>query len=226
VPEGIDISLTGGWTKKAGRERPYMGLDFQRYYFTDSGNYFNYTARVGAFLYKKKFEDIDILLNFEHFTKLRYMGKKWKQRGFIGGGIGKQVNKSLNQPLFLKNGFGLPEFDNGEAPGDTRIAIRTESVFFSPWNFINFRFAPFVFANGAWFTEEGSSFSDSKLLTSIGAGIRTRNEALIFGTLELKAYYFPRKNFLNESYRIEFNTNVRFRYNRQFIKRPEFVNLN
>lgn len=226
VPEGIDISLTAGWTKKAGRERPYMGFDFQRYYFTQKEHYFNFTARVGSYLHKKKLEDIDVLVNLDHFSKLRHMGSKWKQRTFVSAGIGRQINKSLNQPLFLKNQYGLPEFDNGEMPGDTRITMRTETVFFSPWNFINFRFAPFVFGNVAWFTPENESFSKSELLSSIGGGIRTRNEALIFGTLELKGYYFPRKNFLNESFRIEFNSNVRFRYNRQFIKRPEFVAVN
>lgn len=226
VPEGIDISLTGGWTNKAGRERPYIGLDFQRYYFTTSEHYFNYTARVGTFLYKKKLEDIDMLFNLDYFSKLHYMGRRWKQRTFLGLGLAKQVNKSLNQPLFLRTVFGLSEFDNGEVPGDNRLALRSESVFFSPWNFINFRFAPFVFANAALFTPEGNKFSDSKWFSSIGGGIRTRNEALIFGTLELKGYYFPRKNFANESFRIEFNTNVRFRYNRQFIKRPEFVQVN
>ncbi|HEY0679337.1 MAG TPA: hypothetical protein VGD17_13695 [Chitinophagaceae bacterium] len=226
VPEGIDVSLTSGWTKKDDRERPYIGLDFQRYYFTTSEHYFNYTARVGGYLYQKHLQDIDVLLNLDYFSKLRQIGKKWKQRSFLGAGVGRQINKSLNQPLFLRNQFGLPEYDHGELPGDTRISLRSESVFFSPLNFINFRFAPFVFGNVALFTAEGNKFSDSKLYSSIGGGIRTRNEALIFGTLELKAYYFPRKNFLNESYRIEFNSNVRFRYNRQFIKRPEFVTVN
>jgi hypothetical protein len=225
VPEGIDISLTTGWTKKAGRERPYMGLDFQRYYFTGTEHYFSYTARAGAYLHSKNVEDVDVLLNLDYFSNLRQLGR-WKQRTFLGVGIGRQINKGLNQPLFIRNGFGLPEFDNGELPGDTRIALRSEGVFFSPWNFINFRFAPFIFGNAAMFTPEGNKFSDSKLLSSVGAGIRTRNEALIFGTLELKGYYFPRKNFLNESFRVEFNSNVRFRYNRQFIKRPEFVQVN
>ena len=226
VPEGIDISLTGGWTRKADRERPYVGLDFQRYYFTSKEHYFNYTARVGTFFHEKKFQDLDMLINLDYFSRLHFLGKRWKNRLFFGAGAAKQVNKSLNQPLFLKNSFGLSEFDNGEVPGDTRIAVRSESVFFSPWNFINFRFAPFIFANAALFTLEGDRFSNSKWISSIGAGIRTRNEALIFGTLELKGYYFPRKNFANESFRVEFNTNVRFRYNRQFIKRPEFVQVN
>ncbi|MGB8194955.1 MAG: hypothetical protein WCF67_23670 [Chitinophagaceae bacterium] len=226
VPEGIDVSLTAGWTKKAGRERPYAGLDFQRYYFTRKENYFNYTFRIGSYLYQKNLQDIDVLLNLDHFTRLRYIGKRWMGRNFLSVGVGKQINKSLNQPLFIKNQYGLPEFDNGKQPGDLRVTLRAESVFFSPWNFINFRFAPFIFGNMAFFTPEGKAFLKSNTISSIGGGIRTRNEALIFGTLELKAYFFPRKNYFGDYYRIEFNSNVRFRYNRQFIKRPEFVAVN
>lgn len=226
VPEGIDVSLTGGWTKKQGRERPYVGFDFQRYYFTRKEHYFNFTARIGTYLHQRRPEDMDILLNIEHFTRLHSWRRGWKMRTFLGGGIGHQVNKSLNQPLFIRNEFGLREFDNGELAGTTRVAFRAETVFFTPWNLVNFKFAPFLFGNAAFFKIEGRPVINSEIYSSIGGGIRTRNEALIFGTLELKAYYFPKQNFLNEHYRIEFNSNVRFRYNRQFIKRPEFVIVN
>ena len=49
---------------------------------------------------------------------------------------------------------------------------------------------------------------------------------MIFGTLELKAYYFPRENYYGKWYRVELNTNVRFKYNRQYIKRPEIILAN
>ncbi|MGZ5221164.1 MAG: hypothetical protein ACXWC7_13840, partial [Chitinophagaceae bacterium] len=60
----------------------------------------------------------------------------------------------------------------------------------------------------------------------LGGGVRIRNESLIFGTTEFKGMYFPRKNFRNESWRIEVNTKVRFKYNQEFIRRPEFVKVN
>ncbi|MDQ3552254.1 MAG: hypothetical protein M3413_12065, partial [Bacteroidota bacterium] len=59
-----------------------------------------------------------------------------------------------------------------------------------------------------------------------GGGMRTRNEALIFGTIELKGAFFPKKDFLGNSYRISFNTNLRFKYDQNFIKRPEFIQVN
>jgi hypothetical protein len=227
VPEGMDISLTGGWTKKQGRQRPYTGIDFQRFFFTEKEDYFNYTARVGGYMYKGGIEDIDILFNLDFFSRLRSLSPKWKQRWFITAGITTQVNKELNEPLFLESQFGLPELRNRRnIVGEVRSTLKAESVFFSPFTFINFRFAPFVFGNLCLLTPDKQELYKSDLYSSIGGGIRSRNESLIFGTLELKAHYFPRQNYFGESWRIEVNTNVKFKYNRQFIKRPEIIVAN
>lgn len=227
VPEGMDISLTAGWTKTQGRERPYVGVDFQRFYFTEKEHYFNYTARVGGYLNKNVIEDVDILFNLDYFSSLQNISKKWKQRTFVSAGITMQANKELNAPLFLESQYGLPELRNHRRIfGEIRTTLKAESVFFSPWTFINFRFAPFVFGNMALLTPEKQDLGKSDLFTSLGGGIRSRNESLIFGTLEFKAHFFPRKNYFGEKWRLEFNTNVRFKYNRQFIKRPEIIMAN
>lgn len=226
VPEGMDISFTGGWTKTQGRDRPYAGIDFSRFFFTEKEHYFNYTARVGGYFNKNIIEDVDVLFNLDYFTNLRSMGN-WKQRTFISAGVALQANKELNEPLFLESQFGLPELRNRKRVyGEIRSTLKAESVFFSPLMFINFRFAPFVFGNLSLLTPEKQELRKSDLYSSIGGGIRSRNESLIFGTLEFKAFFFPRKNYFGERWRLEFNTNVKFKYNRQFIKRPELVMAN
>jgi hypothetical protein len=227
VPEGIDISLTAGWTKKQGIQRPYAGIDFQRFYFTSGEDYFNYTARVGSYFRSGSFEDLDVLFNLDFFSKLHIMNPRWKQRWFISAGITTQVNKELNEPLFLESQFGLPEFRNRKSiVGEVRSTVKAESVFFSPFTLANFRFAPFVFGNFVLLTPDKQKIGKSDLYSSIGGGLRSRNESLIFGTLEFKAHYFPRQNFFGDSWRIEFNTSVKFKYNRQFIKRPEIILAN
>ena len=225
VPEGIDISLTAGWTRKNVRERPYVGIDFQRYYFSSSERYFNYTARVGSYFYSGKAEDIDLLANLNYFSRLLKLGSKWKQRTFLSAGIGKQYNTLLNEPLMLESEFGLHGFRYNNLGGDLRVSGKVESVFFSPWSVLLFKFAPFVFAEGSLFRFYVGDDS-KKIYSALGGGIRTRNESLIFGTVELRAMYFPRRNYFNDTYRIEFNTNLRFKYNRQFIKKPDFVHVN
>ena len=227
VPEGMDISVTAGWTKTQGRERPYVGIDFQRFFFTEKEDYFNYTARVGGYLHKNVIEDVDVLFNLDYFSRLHNWSNKWKQRTFISTGITLQAGKELNEPLFLESQYGLPELRNKKRVfGEIRTTLKAESVFFSPWMLLNFRFAPFVFTNLTLLTPEKQELDKTDLYSSVGGGLRSRNESLIFGTLELKAHFFPRKNYFGDRWRIEFNTSVKFKYNRQFIKRPEIIMAN
>ncbi|MBC7905073.1 MAG: hypothetical protein H7Y27_16715 [Gemmatimonadaceae bacterium] len=227
VPEGIDVSVTAGWIRKQAVNRPYVGLSFQKYYFTVSEAYYNLTFRAGSYYRKKKLEDADLLFNMDYFSRLMALGSRWKQRSFISTSIGGQFNKILNEPLFLESQYGLPELRNDRLiNGDARATVKAESVFYSPFQILNFRFAPFMFGNITALTAPRDRLVDSKLYSSIGAGLRTRNESLVFSTVEMKAYYFPRPNFYNKSWRIEFNTNVRFKYNQQTIKKPEIVMVN
>lgn len=225
VPEGVDATITTGWTNKNKRIRPYLGLDLQYNHFTKRKHYFNYTLRLGGYSYQKSFEDISILGNVEFFTRLRNLNSKWKQRTFITAGITSQVKRELNEPLFLESQFGLPEYENIYLGGDLRLTAKAESVFFSPWSVALFRFAPFVFGNATILTPQTPPIN-RKLYTSLGAGIRSRNESLVFGTLELRTFFFPRKNFDGSYFRVEFNSNIKFKYNNQFIRRPQFTAVN
>ncbi len=227
VPEGIDMTLTAGWVNKQGQKRPYIGLDLQRYYFTPGKGYYNFTFRSGVFRADKRFEDFNVLLSMDRYGKLLNLGNGWKERSLINASITGQVNQVLNAPLALESMYGLDEWKGSiSAGGDFRATLRAESVFFSPYTFINFHFAPFIFGNLSMITPMQQDLNKSDLYSSIGGGIRTRNESLVFGTFELKVFYFPRKTFTGESWRIETNTGIKFKYNSQYIKRPDLINVN
>ncbi len=228
VPEGYSGSLIGGWTDKQGRSRPYVGIDLQRNYFKSaSGLYSSFTIRAGGYFYEKRMEDIDLLLNVDHFSRLHHLGNStWYHRWFLGTSITKQIRPVLNIPLFLNSEFALPQFNNGSINADFRAVLKAESVFYNTWKFLGFRFAPFTFADGAFLVPTNKSPDKGDFFSNIGGGIRTRNESLIFETMELKAYLFPRTNDGMKNFRIEFNTNIRFKYNSRFIKQPEFVVVN
>jgi hypothetical protein len=225
LPEGLDASFTAGYTKKAERVRPYAAINFQRYFFTGDESYFNYSLSTGTYWYKKRFEDITLLGNIDFFSRLMHLGPKWLQRSFINASFGKQVNSLLDEPFFVESRYGLPEFKNNSTAGSMRATVKAESVFFSPWSVLYFRFAPFIFGSATAFKLRNDG-SDTKLYTAIGGGIRTRNESLIFGTMELRAVYLPTPDLFNHRYIIQFNTNLRFKYTQNFIRRPEFVQVN
>ncbi len=227
VPEGLVLDLAAGWIQKQQINRPYVGIGLQKYFFTEKESYFNFTGRLGTFWRQARAEDMDILANLDYFSRLVSLGK-WKQRSFLSAGITDQVNTVLNTPLFLTSPFGLPELPvDTTVTGSVRMTLKGESVFICPFKIANFSFAPFVFSNLCLFTPTGEAFSKSNLYSTVGGGVRTRNESLIFGTIELRGFFFPRKDyFFHDSWRIELNTNIRFKYNTQFIRRPELIVVN
>lgn len=226
VPEGYTGSVIGGWTNKQGRSRPYWGLDLQRNYFNSDGFYSSFTLRAGGYFYQKRMEDIDLLFNVDHFSRLKHLGGGWYHRWFISGSVAKQIRPVLNIPLFLNSNFALPQFSNSNMAADFRSVLRCESAFYSTWKLLGFRFSPFVFGDGAFLVPTNNSLNKGDFFSNLGAGVRTRNESLIFETVELRGYVFPRTIDGMKGWRIEFNTNIRFKYNSNFIKRPDFVSVN
>jgi hypothetical protein len=89
-----------------------------------------------------------------------------------------------------------------------------------------FRLAPFGFADFSLLSGETRRLFRSGLYSGLGGGLRTRNENLVFGTIELRFAYFPRRVANMEAFRISLKSNLRFRYNNTYIKAPNFILLN
>ncbi len=223
IPEGILISATVGHTIKQDLSRPFVGFNFEQYGFNKRNNYIDVTLRSEGYLGDHGIEDVNLLASVNYFDNLKILGKKWKQRFFLNFSATRQINTKLNEPLFLTNSFGLPEYGRVYIGGDTRISGKAESVFFSPWTLAGFRFAPILFANVTAFQPYQKKMS---LYSTFGGGMRVRNESLIFGTIEIKGFYFPGSNYKGESLGLSLSTNVVFKYNTQFIKKPDFIQVN
>ena len=227
VPEGFNASLVGGWTLKEGRHRPYMGLNGEITHFSKRGAYGDYTFRLGAYSYQHNLEDFDILISMNNFTALKKISSVWYNRNFITASITRQMNLALDQPLILQSSFGLPYFPTSTITmGDLRTSVGGQAVFFNMNKLLGFRFAPYVFSNLSLLTHTDMAFDKSDMFSAVGAGIRTRNENLTFGTFEIKGYYFPRTLPGMNEWRIEFNTNLQFKFNSTFIQEPDFITPN
>ncbi len=226
VPEGLNASVIGGYTNKQGEKRAYAGIDFAGTHFSPKGYFTSYTFRSGGFVNKNKFEDVDLLVGIDHFTKLRTMGVNWRQRNFVSVSYTKQLRVKLNEPLYINSDFGLPYFRTGELYADTRATAKLESVFYNLQKIAGFRVAPFIFSDVSFLKPVKASFDKTKGYSAFGGGFRTRNENLIFGTIEVRAYIFPRPIAEMHNWKVDISTNLRFKFNSSFIKRPDFVVAN
>ncbi len=226
VPEGFSAALTAGFVNTEKVRRSYTGVDFSLANFKKQGFYTNYTLRLGGFFYRSRFEDVALLFNVEHFTRLKKINRKWYRRTFINTGFTSEINPVFNAPLFLNSAYGLPYFNPENIMADLRTTVKLESVYYNTKKILGFRFAPFVFTDFSILKPIKQNLDKSDLFSAFGGGIRTRNENMVFGTVELKGYYFPRTNGDMRSWKVELNTNIRFKYNSTFIKRPDFVIAN
>ena len=226
VPEGINASVIGGYTNKQGFKRAYIGAEMQRSRFKKTGSLFTYTFKAGGYLYRKELQDIDLLVNLKHFTKLQTLNKYWYNRNYFNLSYTRQIKPFLNQPLLLDSEYGLPYFRNGFIEGEMRTTFQAESVFYNLKKVLGFRFAPFFFGDLSLIQTLNRSIDKSIGYPAFGGGVRTRNENLVFGTIELKGYIFPRITEGMQHWKVEVSTNIKFRYNSSFINKPDFVKPN
>ena len=225
IPLGYNIALTGGWYKQSNLKRPYVGLDANRYVISNKGDFIQYFVRSGSYFNDGKLQDAGVLLGTSIFTRLMLM-RNIKIRQYIRFSYTKQFNRLATDALTINNPFGLRYFNSDSLLGDQRISLHTETFFFINYKFLGFKFAPFIFGDVAILKPENQKFSKSGLYYGLGGGVRIRNENLVFNTVEMRFVYFPRKTEGNNSFKLTLAANIRFRYNSNYVKAPDIIQLN
>jgi hypothetical protein len=225
VPEGYNVALTGGWYKQLYLERPYSGVDANLYVTTKKGDFIQYFLRSGAFLHKGQLQDAGVLIGSGIYSRL-FLLSRIKIRQYVNLSYSRQFNRLGIDPLTINNIFGLRYFSGDSTFGYQRMTFHSETTFFLNYKFLGFKFAPYAFADLSFLTPDREAFSKSSLYHGLGAGIRTRNENLVFRTIELRFAYFPRRTMQNEPFKIILNTGIQFRYNNTYVKAPDIIQLN
>jgi hypothetical protein len=225
IPYGYNIALTGGWYRQLYLNRAYSGIDANWYVATRRGGFIQYFLRAGAFLHRGNVQDGGVLAGTSYYSPL-FIFDRVKIRQYINFSYTRQFNRIGIDPLTINNVFGLRYFSGDSTFGDQRITLHSETTFFLNYKLLGFKFAPFAFGDLSLLTPEHATFDRSSLYHGIGAGIRSRNENLVFNTIELRFVYFPRKTEQNQSFKIMLNTGIQFRYNNTYVRAPDVVFLN
>ncbi|MDI9358984.1 MAG: hypothetical protein QM528_08550 [Phycisphaerales bacterium] len=227
VPQGINGTANIGYTSIDRRKRLYLGADFQWSFFSKKSLYYSFLVRSSSYLYQQRPEDITILGSFDFFTNLFKLSKKWQQRFFFNTSYAKLINVYYSPPLLISSDYGLPEFSSLlNFNSASRLTFKGETVFSCSQTLLGFRFALFAFTNSTFLAPNNGDLLRSYNFTSLGGGVRARNDFLIFGTLELRGYYFPQDYPGLNKYKIDFRSDLRFRYNSNFIRKPSFIEIN
>lgn len=224
VPYGHSISVITGWSRQRGIERPYFGLEAEKSFVSGSGEFYTGGVRAGTFS-NNGLEDATLLLSGSLTSRLIPRGEFLFRQSF-NIDYTRVLNQRTSIPLDINNEFGLQYFRADSLWGTKRFHINSETLAFTPWNVLGFRFAPFAFGEMAMISGDNQSIFHDKPYFGFGGGIRTRNENLIFGTVELRVIYYPRTIENISSFNIRVTSNLRIKYSAGFVRAPAFVRYN
>jgi hypothetical protein len=172
--------------------------------------------------HQKKANDGFAFVNVLYFSKLLQL-KELKVRQLVRVGYAKAFDNRLRELLTLNN--ELSGFRSDSLYGYQRVFLRTETTLFTNWKLVGFRFAPFLSLENAWLKRRETEGVGDFYWGTTG-GIRIRNENLIFGTIEFRAFYFPNPPLGVDPVSFKVTTNVRLKYSGSFVRPPSFVRYN
>ena len=192
VPYGFLASITYGYNYSEKTQRHYIGLHFNsgqtiipnRGYFAlsvDAASFFNHAVQ----------EQGTVRLKASYISSLIH-AHCCKMRNFIYIIYLKGFNRLPFEYTFLKEPKqGITGFTSMSVRGHEKFIIKTESVMFRKKRFWGFQLAYFSFFDMG-FIGNGKAlvFSNNPYL-SFGAGLRIRNDNLVFKTVQIRIAFLP-----------------------------------
>jgi len=190
VPVGKALSLTGGFQEKNFNFRPYLGarISFGNYY---SWGYLSSNLEYGTFFQASQAQQGIFSAGLIYFTGLIEVGK-WKFRQFVKPQIAMGLNMFSSDTLTMNDGHGLDGFNSAGLTGTGRIMLILQTQAYTPWNFIGFRFGPFL--NLTLLDMLGDTSSGpkkNKMYSQIGIGLLIKNENLVLNAFQLSIAFYP-----------------------------------
>ena len=219
VPFGFSASVALGYLTLLGKERPYVGAKIDYSQASKRGDFYQVKLESGGFVQEKS-EDVLVKAAASFYSRARNLGKS-KLRTLVGGGYTALVNKTTSQFLAVTNRqvFG---FVGDSILGTRQVFAKIEATLYTPFSLAGFRFAPFIGVDGV---QANCLVCKERVPVIVGlnGGVRTRNENLIFGTMELRFTFIPDDGRGKNQFGFSFRQNLQFRNATNFIVAPSQV---
>ncbi len=190
IPYGGMANLTVGREINEFRDRIYGGVSVSAGQSIPSIGYFYSSAGISAFFNGKKTEQGLLHLGTSYFSNLQYLGK-YRVRNFVRMDYIRGFDRNSDEKIVFNTENGFSGFRNDSVGGRQRINLSFESVFFRPGNFYGFRLAFFAFGDLGYLFGTNEYITQGEVLSSIGVGIRVRNDNLVLNTFQIRFSFFP-----------------------------------
>lgn len=190
VPYGGLLKFTTGREFNEFKLRTYLSGEIAYGNKYEELGYFYIHGALSDYLTNNGTEQGLLSLRLNYFSNLLNMGD-FRIRNFVYANYTRGFGRYSNEYLKFNAENGFAGFKNDSTIGTQRLAVSLESVLFSPVNLYGFRFAFFGFSDFSFLSGTNQILGRGYILSSVGLGIRIRNDNLIFNTLQIRLAYYP-----------------------------------
>ncbi len=190
LPFGHHAELVFGWENNQLQRRIYTALKLELVQPTKHAGMIGLDFQIGGYLNGGFYEDGILKAQLKMISPLMKAGRHHiRNFGFVGYTTG--LDRKIPGVISINDGNSGNLFNNFELLGYQRLRGRIESVIFTPYYLLGFRFAPFWFAEAAVIAEKNQQFVNQIIYPALGVGIRLKNENLVFSTFQLSFSWHP-----------------------------------
>jgi hypothetical protein len=225
VPYGYMFQLTSGYEWGEFIDRPYIAANFSfgryltRHYLFGQFGY-------GTFIHDHSLEQGTIHLQLKGFSNLHNWGSLFQNRNFYSFTYVNGINRFRDEFTQLENRGGIAGLYSPSLRGNEKFVLNLESVLFSPYRLLGFRFAFFASVDLGFIKTENLSFFQSTAYSGLGLGLRIRNEQLVFDTFEIKFSIYPGMPADADPMYINAGSIPRLKSNVLFPDKPAIIDYN
>jgi hypothetical protein len=223
VPYGISFGVTGGYVREVKIARPYAAVRLEYMDANKKGNFHRVNFQTGGYLRDNRLEDFVVQGSGAYYTRALNVSRS-KIRGSFSADYAQLINRTVSDWLDINNKY-IPGFRTDSLKADRRLALSFETVLYTPRAILGFRMAPFTQINMVTVKCDLCDFRQNTYW-GLSAGLRTRNENLIFGTIEMKATYIPNDEFGQSKFVFGFKQNLRVKSTGTFASEPNIIRYN
>jgi hypothetical protein len=222
IPYGYRISFTTGWERELGNKRPYLAGELHYNKVRPGGTILTYDIQLASYGKGTHPEDGLLSLNFTRYSKIYRVGRMILRNQFQSG-YAALFNQHVKRGLDIRDVNGIVGFMPDSLVGPQRVTVSQETTLFTPWKPFGFHLAPIVRVDLALIKRNTELVQTRNFFSGFSLGFRARNENLIFNTIEVRLFYYPKTVERVERFRFNVTTNFRIRYPTNLVNKPATV---
>lgn len=224
IPTGSLLNLTFGPEFGEFQNRFYTSLSYSKGNYINDIGYLYFKIDQGGFITKSgNFEQATFQVQLRYFTNLFIFGQ-FKFRQFININFTKGVKRFEDDRLTINEKSGLRGFNENTVYGQQRFVLNWETVAFSPFYVMGFRFTFFGYMDFALLGPGSANLIYQDVYTGLGLGTRIKNERMVFPTFSFRFGFYPNLPDIPVNERLKFTGEPRFRPTNFYQTNPAMIN--